>query len=227
MDFTVLTWALICIAGVAIGVIIGQKLATGGFGKKHTGMLEVIYDDDFKQELQKMAELKVEKAMQKDFVRFQEILDSTASELGEYIKQEAVKYTKQQIEVLWESVKTAQTDIVSSTKTTLDNLDKSSATAMQELDTNVKRAGESVNAAAIQATTAMGEQVKQSAQEVQKHLATYKEQVATEFEKNIAATVGYYIRKALADVADPDTQTESVLANLEKNKKTLLEDIQV
>lgn len=65
---------------------------------------------------------------------------------------------------------------------------------------------------------AMGEQLA-------KELADEKARLVKRFEENMADIVGHYIKAAIGQQIDLSDQLEYILANLEENKKDILQDI--
>jgi len=73
---------------------------------------------------------------------------------------------------------------------------------------------------------AIDEQRKVLGQEVQQELLAEKKQLIEHFEKNMADIVNHYVLAAVGNQIDLSDQLEYILADLEANKKAIIEDIQ-
>lgn len=73
---------------------------------------------------------------------------------------------------------------------------------------------------------AIDEQRKVLGQEVQQELLAEKKQLIEHFETNMADIVNHYVLSAVGDQIDLSDQLEYILADLEANKKAIIEDIQ-
>lgn len=78
---------------------------------------------------------------------------------------------------------------------------------------------EKTNAAIDEQRQVMGEQV-------QKEISTEKQQLIKHFEANMADIVNHYVLAAVGDQIDLSDQLEYILADLEANKRAIIEDIQ-
>jgi hypothetical protein len=73
---------------------------------------------------------------------------------------------------------------------------------------------------------AIDEQRKVLGEQVQSELAAEKKQLVEHFEANMADIVNHYVLAAVGDQIDLSDQLEYILADLEANKKVIVEDIQ-
>jgi hypothetical protein len=73
---------------------------------------------------------------------------------------------------------------------------------------------------------ALDEQRKVLGEQVQSELSTEKKQLIEHFETNMADIVNHYVLAAVGDQIDLNDQLEYILADLEANKKAIIEDIQ-
>jgi NADH dehydrogenase/NADH:ubiquinone oxidoreductase subunit G len=73
---------------------------------------------------------------------------------------------------------------------------------------------------------AIDEQRKVLGQEVQQELIAERKQLIEHFENNMADIVNHYVLAAVGDQIDLSDQLEYILADLEANKKAIIEDIQ-
>lgn len=62
-------------------------------------------------------------------------------------------------------------------------------------------------------------------QEIQKQIASEKKQTIEKFEQNMGDIINHYIVEAIGKQIDLTSQLEFVLAELENNKKAIIEDI--
>lgn len=74
--------------------------------------------------------------------------------------------------------------------------------------------------------TAIDEQRKVMSEQLQAEIAAAKKQIMTRFESNMADVVNHYVLEAIGNQIDLNDQLEYILANLEANKKAIIEDIQ-
>lgn len=74
--------------------------------------------------------------------------------------------------------------------------------------------------------TAIDEQRQKLGKEVQEELLAEKAQVIKHFEANMAEIINHYVMAAIGDQIDLSDQLEYILAELESNKKAIIEDIQ-
>ncbi len=72
---------------------------------------------------------------------------------------------------------------------------------------------------------AIDEQRQVLGKEVQEELLAEKQQLIKHFETNMAEIVNHYVLAAIGDQIDLSNQLEYILANLEANKKAIIEDI--
>lgn len=78
----------------------------------------------------------------------------------------------------------------------------------------------------IQKTNAaIDEQRAQMGQAVQQEMAAAKQQLVQRFEQNMADIVNHYVIAAVGNQIDLNDQLEYILADLEANKKAIIEDI--
>lgn len=78
----------------------------------------------------------------------------------------------------------------------------------------------------IQKTNAaIEEQRKILSQQVEQEFKNEKQQMIKRFEDNMADIVNHYVLEAIGNQIDLDDQLEYILADLEANKKAILEDI--
>lgn len=78
----------------------------------------------------------------------------------------------------------------------------------------------------IQKTNAaIDEQRQILGQEVEKQMATEKQQMLQRFETNMAEIINHYVLAAVGDQIDLNSQLEYILGDLEANKQAILEDI--
>ena len=73
---------------------------------------------------------------------------------------------------------------------------------------------------------AIDEQRKVLGEQVQAELTAEKKQLIEHFETNMADIVNHYVLAAVGDQIDLNDQLEYILADLEANKKAIIEDIQ-
>lgn len=73
---------------------------------------------------------------------------------------------------------------------------------------------------------AIDEQRKVLGEQVQSELSAEKKQLIEHFETNMADIVNHYVLAAVGDQIDLNDQLEYILADLEANKKAIIEDIQ-
>lgn len=73
---------------------------------------------------------------------------------------------------------------------------------------------------------AIDEQRKVLSQEVQQELLAERKQLIEHFENNMADIVNHYVLAAIGNQIDLSDQLEYILAELETNKKAIVEDIQ-
>lgn len=73
---------------------------------------------------------------------------------------------------------------------------------------------------------AIDEQRQIIGQEVQKEIAHEKQQMLERFESNMADIINHYVLAAVGNQIDLSDQLEYILADLETNKKAIIEDIQ-
>ncbi len=73
---------------------------------------------------------------------------------------------------------------------------------------------------------AIDEQRKTLGKEVQDELVAEKKQLIEHFETNMADIVNHYVLAAVGDQIDLSDQLDYILADLEANKKAIIEDIQ-
>ncbi len=73
---------------------------------------------------------------------------------------------------------------------------------------------------------AIDEQRKVLSQQVQDELLAERKQLIEHFENNMADIVNHYVLAAVGDQIDLSDQLEYILAELETNKKAIIEDIQ-
>ncbi len=74
--------------------------------------------------------------------------------------------------------------------------------------------------------TAIDEQRQKLGKEVQEELLAEKVQVIKHFEANMAEIINHYVMAAIGNQIDLSDQLEYILADLESNKKAIIEDIQ-
>jgi transcriptional regulator of NAD metabolism len=74
--------------------------------------------------------------------------------------------------------------------------------------------------------TAIDEQRQIMSEQVQQEILAEKKQILTRFESNMTDIVNHYVLAAIGDQIDLSDQLEYILADLEANKKAILEDIQ-
>lgn len=74
--------------------------------------------------------------------------------------------------------------------------------------------------------TAIDEQREILGQQVQKEIAAEKQLLLERFEANMADVVNHYVLAAIGNQIDLTDQLEYILADLEANKKDIIEDIQ-
>ena len=74
--------------------------------------------------------------------------------------------------------------------------------------------------------TAIEEQRTMLGQQVQQEILTEKQQMLKRFEENMADIVNHYVMAAVGNQIDLSDQLEYILADLEANKKAIVEDIQ-
>jgi hypothetical protein len=72
---------------------------------------------------------------------------------------------------------------------------------------------------------AIDEQRQLLSQEVRQELVAEKHQLLEHFEANMAEIVNHYVLAAIGDQIDLNDQLEYILADLESNKKAIIEDI--
>lgn len=78
----------------------------------------------------------------------------------------------------------------------------------------------------IQKTNAaIDEQRALLGQQVQKEIVAEKQQMVRRFEQNMTDIVNHYVLSAIGDQIDLNDQLEFILADLEANKKAIIEDI--
>jgi hypothetical protein len=73
---------------------------------------------------------------------------------------------------------------------------------------------------------AIDEQRKMLGQQVQQEFMAEKKQLVEHFEANMADIVNHYVLAAIGNQIDLSDQLEYILADLEANKKAIIEDIQ-
>jgi NADH dehydrogenase/NADH:ubiquinone oxidoreductase subunit G len=73
---------------------------------------------------------------------------------------------------------------------------------------------------------AIDEQRKVLGQQVQQELTAEKKQLIEHFESNMADIVNHYVLAAVGNQIDLSDQLDYILADLEANKKAIIEDIQ-
>lgn len=74
--------------------------------------------------------------------------------------------------------------------------------------------------------TAIDEQRQMMGQQVQEEMKAEKKHLIDRFEQNMTDIVNHYVLAAIGDQIDLTDQLEYILADLESNKKAILEDIQ-
>ena len=74
--------------------------------------------------------------------------------------------------------------------------------------------------------TAIDEQRQVMSEQVQQEIVAEKKQILQRFERNMTDIVNHYVLAAIGDQIDLSDQLEYILADLEANKKAILEDIQ-
>src|SRR5665213_2524286 len=74
--------------------------------------------------------------------------------------------------------------------------------------------------------TAIDEQRQVMSDQVQQEIVAEKKQILQRFEHNMTDIVNHYVLAAVGDQIDLSDQLEYILADLEANKKAILEDIQ-
>ena len=74
--------------------------------------------------------------------------------------------------------------------------------------------------------TAIDEQRKVMGEQLQAEITAAKQQILTRFESNMADVVNHYVLEAIGNQIDLNDQLEYILANLQANKKAIIEDIQ-
>ena len=74
--------------------------------------------------------------------------------------------------------------------------------------------------------TAIEEQRQMLGQQVQQEIVAEKQQLVKRFEDNMAEIVNHYVMAAIGNQIDLSDQLEYILADLEANKKAIVEDIQ-
>ncbi len=74
--------------------------------------------------------------------------------------------------------------------------------------------------------TAIDEQRQMMGQQVQEEMKAEKKHLIDRFEQNMTDIVNHYVLAAIGDQIDLTDQLEYILADLEANKKAILEDIQ-
>ena len=74
--------------------------------------------------------------------------------------------------------------------------------------------------------TAIDEQRQIMGDQVQKQIAAEKQQLLAHFEANMADIVNHYVLAAIGDQIDLNDQLEYILAEMEANKKAIIEDIE-
>jgi hypothetical protein len=73
---------------------------------------------------------------------------------------------------------------------------------------------------------AIDEQRKALGQQVQEEITTEKKQLIEHFENNMTDIINHYVLAAVGDQIDLSDQLDYILADLEANKKAIIEDIQ-
>lgn len=73
--------------------------------------------------------------------------------------------------------------------------------------------------------TAIDEQRELLGQQVQKEIVAEKQQLVQRFEQNMTDIINHYVLAAIGNQIDLNDQLEYILADLETNKKAILEDI--
>jgi hypothetical protein len=73
--------------------------------------------------------------------------------------------------------------------------------------------------------TAIDEQRQLMGEEVQKEIVAEKQQLIQRFEQNMTDIINHYVLAAIGDQIDLSDQLEYILADLEANKKAIIEDI--
>lgn len=74
--------------------------------------------------------------------------------------------------------------------------------------------------------TAIDEQRNLMSQQLQTEMSAEKKQIIDRFETNMADIINHYVLEAIGNQIDLNDQLEYILADLEANKKAILEDIQ-
>jgi hypothetical protein len=74
--------------------------------------------------------------------------------------------------------------------------------------------------------TAIDEQRKVMSAQVQEEMSAEKQQLLKHFEANMADIINHYVLAAVGNQIDLNDQLEYILADLEANKKAIIEDIQ-
>jgi hypothetical protein len=78
----------------------------------------------------------------------------------------------------------------------------------------------------IQKTNAaIDEQRQLLGQQVQKEIVAEKQQLVQRFEQNMTDIINHYVLAAVGDQIDLNDQLEYILADLEANKRAIIEDI--
>lgn len=72
---------------------------------------------------------------------------------------------------------------------------------------------------------AIDEQRKLLGQQVQKEIVAEKQQLVKRFEENMTDIINHYVLAAIGNQIDLNDQLEYILADLEANKKAIIEDV--
>ncbi len=108
-----------------------------------------------------------------------------------------------------------KTEITHKLKEEFDKYEQSIMDAKQLAVESIQK----TNAAIDEQREVLGQQVKQE-------MVTEKQQLVKRFEANMADIVNHYVLAAVGNQIDLSDQLEYILADLEANKKAIIEDIQ-
>lgn len=207
---------------------------------------QLFYDEYFREELRNHSRWYFEKIINENAALFKKDLDTTISEVYSELKGQLTKQFESAFEEYGKSMKDAQDVALQSLNKTAEELEANHKQLGDEVEKKIAeqqqliaevieknkqqleqmqgvqtQAAESLNNTA----KALEEQRVQLAETLQKDADAQKQLLVNAFEENMATVIEHYLVGALGDQYDLKTQLPAILNNLESNKQTIVDDI--
>lgn len=200
-------WLLLILAGIAaVGIAfvwLAVRIGSGGYSKKalsETDSIEDAAEDDvehvFNEEFR-------EELRNRGRLHFEKIIGENAM----FLQQDLRLTTSQLNEYM-------KTEITAKLKEEFSKYEQSIMDAKQLAVESIQKTN-----------LAIDEQRKLISQQVEQEILAEKKQALQHFESNMADIINHYVLAAIGNQIDLNDQLEYILADLETNKKAIIEDI--